>query len=419
MAVTAIREWPIFSIFKSKKNRKELSSFCSEWGTNIAFKNYAIQLALNKIANSLALCDFQTYEKKKLIQGENWWKLNYEPNPNQNQIDFWNKALEKMVYDDNGALIFQSQEGYLIVADDYEVEEFSFKENVYHDIILPGGLELKSSYTERQVIRLRLNNSKVKKIIDSVYDEYGKLLAGTIRNYNRGNSIKLMLKIDSMFDQFKKTVDQETGETEYDQILDDIFESRFKGVFSDSDSATPLENGLNVESIETSKNTKSGGSTTRDITAIFDDIVNLVADAFSIPRGILKGDVADAEAITDNFITFCIRPLADEIQSEFNRKMYGKKEVQSGSKLKIKIDKIRTYDPVKFANAAEALTRIGVYTPNIVKDKLGEEQVEEDWANEHYVTKNYEKATGLKGGESEDEKKSSEESNKNSSRNSK
>lgn len=407
----AIMDLPFLNLFKTKKSHKELVTLCSDWGANIAFKNYAIQLALNKIANSLALCDFQTFEKNKLIQGENWWKLNYEPNPNQNQIDFWNKALERMVYDDNGALVFQSKEGYLVVAEDYEIEEFSFKENIYHDILLPGELVLKGSYTESQVIRLKLNNSKVKSVIDSVYDEYGKLLAGTIRNYNRGNSIKLMLKIDAMFDQFKKTTNPETGESEYDQILDDIFENRFKGIFSDSDSATPLESGLSVETIETSKNTKSGGSTTRDITAIFDDIVNLVADAFNIPRGILKGDVADAEAITDNFITFCIRPLADEIQSEFNRKMYGKKNVQSGSKLKIKTDKIRTYDPVKFANAAEALLRIGTYTPNMVKEKLDEEQVNELWANEHYVTKNYEKATEPKGGDFINEEDTNKKSN--------
>ena len=403
MAVVAIRDLPIFNIFKSKKTHKELTTLLSEWGTSISFKNYAIQLALNKIANSLALCDFQTYENKKLKEGENWWTLNYEPNPNQNQVDFWNKALERMVYDDNGALIYQSKEGYLIVADDYEVEEFAFKENIYHDILLPGGLKMTGSYKESQVIRLRLNNSKVKAIIDSVYDEYGKLLAGTIRNYNRGNSIKLKVKIDALFDQFKKQVDPETGETEYDQILDDVFENRLKGLFSDSDSATPIESGLDIETVETSKNTKSGGVTTRDITAIFDDIVNIVADAFSIPRGILKGDVADAEAITDNFITFCIRPLTDEIQSEFNRKMYGKKQVQSGSKLKIKTDKIRTYDPVKFANAAEALLRIGTYTPNIIKGKLDEEQVDEDWANEHYITKNYERAKDMKGGESNSE----------------
>ncbi|SFH68688.1 phage portal protein [Pisciglobus halotolerans] len=400
-----IKELPIINwLFPNRtKNSNKMITVTNEWGASIQFKRYAIYLCINKLANALSLCDFQTYEKGKNIKGENWWKLNFEPNPNQNAVDFWYKALEKMIFDSNGALIYQSQEGYLVVADDYEVGEFAFKDNVYTRIELPGGLKLQSSYLESDVIRLKLNNSKVKDIVDSIYDDFGKLIAGSIRNYNRGNSIKLIVKIGAMFEQLKNKVDEETGETEYDTAIDDIFQNRLKGVFSDGDSATPLEDGLEIDSIGTAKNTKSGASTTRDISAMFDDILNIVADAFGIPRGFVKGDVADAEAITENFINFGLRPLTKEIETEFNRKMYGKNEVIQNTKMKIMTDKVMIYDPVKFANSAEAFMRIGVYSPNKVLEKLDEETIDEAWADNHYVTKNYEVVDNLKGGENDNE----------------
>jgi hypothetical protein len=47
----------------------------------------------------------------------------------------------------------------------------------------------------------------------------------------------------------------------------------------------------------------------RDIRAFVDDIFDFTATAFHIPRGLLKGDLADVEKQTDNFLMFRINPL--------------------------------------------------------------------------------------------------------------
>jgi len=364
--------------------------------TRVAYKKYAIQIAISRMANSLALTDFETLKDGEEQQGFNWWLLNFEPNKNQNKVSFWQDILYKMIYDHNGALIVQSDEGYLIVAENYAVKEYAFEENYYSEIELKSGFKLSAGRKESEVIHLTLNNNKVKEIVDSVYDDYGKLIGGTIANYNRGNAMKLVVKMDAMFDQLKNRVDEETGETEYDMILDDMMENRLKGMMSESDSATPLENGLEIEEVKTTSNTKSGASTTRDITATFEDILNIVADAFHIPRGIMKGDVADVEALNKNYINHCVRPLAEQIETELNRKLYSYQNVIQGTKVKVNTDSIFTRDPIDFANAGEALLRIGVYSVNDILKKLGEETIDEPWADEHYVTKNYE---NVKGGE--------------------
>lgn len=405
MGVIALRD--LFPWAKQKENYKELETLIMDTNKNVAYKKYAIQVAISRISNSLALTEFETLKEGEHLKGHNWWILNFEPNKNQNKANFWQDVLYKMVYDHNGALIVQSDEGYLVVANNYEVKEYDFEENYYSNIELKSGYKMAAGRTESEVVHLTLNNNKVKDIVDSVYDDYGKLIGGAIRNYNRGNALKFVVKMDAMFDQFRNKINPDTGETEYDMILDDLMENRLKGMLGESDSATPLENGLEIEEVKTSSNTKSGASTTRDITDTFEDILNIVADAFHIPRGIMKGDVADVEALNKNYINHCVRPLAEQIEAELNRKLYKHENVKNGTKLRVNVDAIITRDPVDFANSAEALLRVGAYSVNDILKKLGEETINESWANEHYVTKNYE---NVKGGETTSETEGNQES---------
>lgn len=366
---------------------------------NAAYKNYALNVCIIRIANALSLCDFQTYKDGEYIKDRMWWLFNFEPNKNQNQIDFLNKIIYKMVFHDDGALIIQDDSGNLLVADDFNLEKFAFKENVYSNIKV-NNYTLQSSKLESEVIHLTLNNQKVKSIVESIYDDYGELISGTIRNYKRGNAIKLALNIDAQFDQFKKiqVINPDTGETttEYDMILDDMFQNRFKAMFDEKDSITPIEAGLEINEIaKGTGNTKSGSFTTRDITDTFTDIMNFTADAFGIPRGYLKGDVADGEVMKKNFISDVIKPIADQMTVEFNRKLYKFENVRNGTKVKVQTNSMYSYDIVEFANAAEAMYRIGALNTNEIRDKIGEERIRDDWANKYAITKNYTEASNI------------------------
>ena len=121
-------------------------------------------------------------------------------------------------------------------------------------------------------------------------------------------------------------------------------------------------------------------------------MINLTADPFAIPRGLLKGDVADAEAITQNFITFAVRPLAKELESEINRKLYKKDKVISGTKLKFDTETIQTYNLVTFANAADKLVAATIFNPNELRRKLGEEPSTNKELDKYKETKNYQEA---------------------------
>ena len=362
------------------------------------YLEYAISMCINKIANALSQCTIETYEKGKIKKGEVWYQFNVEPNINQNITDFWNKLVLEMVVNPNGALIVQSYEGYWLMADSYTIMERAVKDNVYKDVRI-GDFIFNREFKESDVLHLKLSNKNVKQLVASVYTMFGKVLTSAVKNYNRKNSRKVLVKIDTMFETFKNTVDPETGQTEYDLRLDDLFKNRLVGYFSESDSATPIEKGLEIED-KTSEFNGSGSKyrETDDIRGAFDDIVNMVADIFNIPRGLLKGDTADVEAMTDNFISFCINPIAGQLEDEINRKLYGKKSYLDGTKMIIKTSSIKSYDLTKIAASVEALYRIRTLNTNEVRRLLKYEEIGEDWANEYMETKNYQ-PVNQKGGE--------------------
>ncbi|MBU5307552.1 phage portal protein [Clostridioides mangenotii] len=369
------------------------------------YKEYALAICMNKIANALTQCTFETYNQREKLKADIWYTFNIEPNKNQNASDFWNAVVFNMVTNPQGCLIVQNNNGDFLVADSYTLEEFPNSENIYSEVTI-GDYTFTKKFKESEVLRLKLNNSSVKYYIEDVYNSYGKLITTSIKNYNRNNSKKLFLKIGTTFAQLKTKVDPETGESEYDTTLDDIFKNRMRGYFSENDSVTPIEDGLEIVSGGSTSNNdtakKSNGQTTDDIRRLFDDILNICADAFNIPRGLLKGDVADVEAMTDNFITFGMNPIASLIEDEINRKLYGKDEILKGSKIKVKTNTIKGYDPLKLASSAEALYRIGSVNSNWVRDMLREEEISEDWANMYMITKNYQEISNyLKGGESD------------------
>ena len=370
--------------------------------TEQIYLEYAISMCINKIANALSQCTIETYEQGKIKKGEVWYQFNVEPNINQNITDFWNKLVLEMVVNPHGALIVQSFEGHWIIADSYSISEKALKENIYRDVKV-GDFVFNRDFRESDVLHLKLSNKNVKQLVASVYSVFGKVLTNAIRNYNRKNARKVLVKIDSMFETFKNSIDEKTGETVYDLKLDDLFKNRLVGYFSESDSATPIEKGLEIEDKTSELNgTGSKYRETDDIRGSFDDIINMVADIFNIPRGLLKGDTADVETMTDNFITFCINPIAGQLEDEINRKLYGKSSYLNGTKMIIKTSSIKSYDLTKIAASVEALYRIRTLNTNEVRRLLKYEEIGAEWANEYMETKNYQEVK-KKGGE-EDEK---------------
>ncbi|MBE3643168.1 phage portal protein [Bacillus anthracis] len=381
-----LREW-VRGFFGNRKTIT-LDSCFYELGIDYFYKKLAIESCIDLIANALTRCEFQTFEKGKEKRGNNHYLLNVQPNQNQNASEFMHSLVNHLIMENECVVIMQNEQLY--IADSFSVTKFALKENIYNDITIDD-FTFEKSFNESEVFHFKLNDRNIMQIIDGMYSSFGKLLSSSIDYYKRKNNKRLLIKGD-----FLRAQDPETQ-----AAINEMFEGQLKSWFNADKvgSAFQLQDGYTIEDMSDSKSGVANNSTSRDISDLISDIFNYVAIAFHVPIGILKGDVADIEKQMDSFLAFCINPIAELIQDEFNRKMYTKEEYIQRTYLKIDTTKIKVVDITKLATALDKLFAIGGLSINDILIILGREPLEEEWANKRFVTKNYQEADSLEGGE--------------------
>jgi len=348
-------------------------------------KRLAVQSCVNLIANTLVRCPIRTFENGKEIFGNNHYLLNVEPNQNQNASQFFHEFVSKLVYENECLLIMHNKQLY--VADSFERREYAFMENTYKNVVI-NDYKLNKSFTESEVLYFKLNNQKIKNVIDDLYNSYGKLITAAMNYYKRSNALRVKLKIEGVYSQ----------NDEEQQQREDMFNAQLKRFLeAENAAALPIQDGITLEELQ---NLSNSGRTSRDIRALVDDIFDFVSMGFHIPKGLLKGDLADVESQTDNYIMFCIAPIAEQIEDEGNRKIYKKEGYLKRNYLRVDTSLLKHVDIVKLATAIDKLFSSGTHNVNENRIMIGKEPINEDWANEYHITKNYQSILDyLKGGE--------------------
>lgn len=324
-----------------------------------------------------------TYEKGKEVRKESYYLFNVKPNQNLSGSEFWKKAIYKLFLD-NELLIVQV-DNKLYIADSFNAKKFALKDNIYSDVIVDD-YPLKDVFKESDVFHLTLNNSNVKNIIDGLYAGYAKLIKAGQISYIKNKTRRGTLNIDSSYSQTKQ------AQTDLQDLMDNKFKTFFN---SEKDVVLPLNKGLSYTELGMNNKGKSVGEV-RDVRSYINDIFDFVGIAFNVPPVLIKNDIADTDSAINNFLMFCINPLAKLISDEVNMKFYSKKDYLERTYMKLDTSRIRVTTLKDIANALDVLTRIGAYTINDNLRTLDKEPINENWANERYMTKNYEKIS--KGG---------------------
>ncbi len=382
------RDWVARWFFNNKKTRNLNEAICYDISIKSYYKRLAINTCINLIANSLAKATFRTYENGKESKKNNYYLFNVEPNVNQNASEFMHKLIWNLVFENECLVIMQDDQ--LLIADSWVKKEFALKENVYTDIRI-GELRMNKVFVESEVLYFQLYNEKIVDLIDGLYEDYGKLISSSMGYYKKNNAMRATLNLDVS----RAQTDEEQEE------LDNLFNVQFKNFFeAEGGAVLPLQDGIELKEVFQGSGGNNKTQDTRDIRKLVDDIFDFVATAFLIPKGLIKGDLADVESQTDTYLMFGLSPIAELIEDEINRKYYTKEEYLSRTYLKVDTSMIKYTDIVKLANALEKLISSGTHSPNENRSLLDKEPIEEDWANKHYITKNYAEAEGyLKGGE--------------------
>jgi HK97 family phage portal protein len=370
-------------------NTLKLTGTFYELGTKVFYKKLAVEACIDLIANAITLCEFKTFEKGKETRSNNYYLLNVQPNQNQNASEFIHSLVNHLVMNNECLVIMQNEQLY--IADSFTRVEYALKENYYEQVTV-GDLTFDKTFNESDVFYFKLNDRDIMQAINDLYNDYGKLLASATDFYKRKNNKRLLIKGD-----FLRPQDEATQ-----KAIDEMFEGQLANWFNadKSGAAFQLQDGYVFEDMSDSKNSGAGSNqTSRDIKELVNDVFHFISMAFHVPLGLLKGDIADIEKQIDAFLMFCIKPIAKLIADEFNRKMYSKEEYLKRTYLKMDTSQIKVIDFTNFATAADKLFAIGGLSINDILEMLGKEPLEEEWAKKRHVTKNYQAADTLGGGE--------------------
>lgn len=352
-----------------------LSGQCALWQDSAAeymARDVAFATAAGKVARSLAKCEIKTYANHEEKQERDYYRLNIEPNRNQNS-SAWMQELIWKLYRDNEALVIDVG-GQLLIADSYAKKTYALRDWQFSSVSV-GDLTFDRMFYMPEVLYFRLNNENVRSLVDALYRSYAGMMAAASEMASSAGKIKGIINMPGMV----------AGAEQEKKTAADIMNNRFKPLFASGNAVVPLPQGFSYQDI--GKNYADGSS--REYRAMIDDVMDITGAAFGIPSVLLKGQTAGIEEAFDMYLTDCIDPLADLIETEINRQMYGQDGFLSGYHVRIDTSQIKHFELFDAAGAVEKLIGSGAMTINDIRPRLGLKKTDDPVGDQHLITKNF------------------------------
>lgn len=340
---------------------------------DIYIRELAFWTCVNKIANALSKCEFKTYIGNVSVKKSEYYLWNVEPNRNQNSPAFLTKLIGKL-YRNNEVLVVQSN-GQLLVADSFEKVKYALYDYTFKNVTVDD-FKFGKSFQQSEVLYWELNSVDMKQLVNGIYNSYKDLISYASKAFQRSRGSRGILEIDA----------QAQAADDFSDTLQELMNNYFKRFFGSDNAVLPLYDGYKYTDIGSKT---YSNETTRDIKAMTDDIFDFTARAFSFPPSLAKGDVQDTGKATDELLTFCIDPLAHMLEDEINRKRNGLEGFLRGDYTKIDTTTVKHIDIFDIATPVDKLISSGAFTINDIRKLIGEPEITEDWADQHFITKNY------------------------------
>lgn len=348
----------------------------------IHMKKLAIETCINMIARTISQSEFRFKKGKETIKDERYYRFNVKPNKNMTASMFWQTVIYKLVYD-NECLIIKTDDDDLLVADDFMKNEYAIFEDTFSNVIVKE-YEFKRTFKRSEVFYIEYGNEKLSGLIDSLFADYGELFGRLLEFQKIKNQVRGSLEIEAIMNKDKEA--QEKLQSYVDKVLDAV-SKKAVAVF-------PLQKGITYT--EHSKDTGTKQSVD-EINKVTDGFLEQVARALGIPVALLRGDMADIEKQTRNYMTFCIDPLLKKITDELNGQLFTKKEFLEGQRVDIR--RITYSNLFDVATAIDKLIASGAFNGDEIRDEVGYEPTGEPIHTNYFITKNYQESSqALEGG---------------------
>lgn len=377
-----------FDYFTRRSTVSVEEYFC-KLQVDYVYRKFAIETCIDLIANAMSKAEFKSYVKGKNKKNEMYYRLNVAPNGKTNATEFRKKLIRRLIFYNEVLIVSPSNSSSeLFIADSWNVTEYGLKENIFSQVQINNKV-LDRTFKESDVFYIKYADENIRQLVDAYYGAYGKLISSAMNVYKRSNARRYVMKGDLFRPQDGSTQGQ----------INEMMTSQFK-TFMEADNAGSvfqLQEGYTLDDF-------SGNfqSNSRDIKNLIDDIYEMTAAAFHVPKNLLKGDMSGLSDQVDAFLMFEIIPLAELIQDSFNAKLYDVEEYLSGDYLRVDTTMIKVVSFKDLAEAGDKAIGSGQCTINEMRERGGNDRVDDPRADKIYITKNYENPTA-KGGDANDE----------------
>lgn len=337
-------------------------------------RELALWSCVNMIGNSISKCEFKTFQKHKEVKEKEYYLWNIEPNKNQGSSVFMHKLISKLLLENECLVISEGDQ--LLIADSFSMKEYALFDNTFSGVQV-GDFAFNKTYKMSDVLYFKWSEKNMAEVVKRIYDSYGKMVSYTMDKYKKSKGIRGILNMKNIT----------PGNLEEKEKLDKLMNESFaNGLFKNENSVLPLTEGYDFQPLNVDS---KGLENTRDIRAMIDDISDFTAKAFGIPPALVRGDIAGIKDAMDSYLTFCIDPLVDMIEEEINRKRNGYAGYSKGDFVKIDTKTIMHVDILTVSTNIDKLISSGAFTINDIRDLVGESIINADFANQHFITKNY------------------------------
>ena len=385
-----------FNFVKPENGKTEIKEVsCKELfeaATEFEIRKLCFDVCVNMIANAVSRCEFKTYENHKEIRKKEYWLWNFEPNVNQNATIFIHKLIWNL-YHKNEALVLETKkrndESGLVVADSWTPSEiFPQKQREYYGVTVEN-FTYKKTFKEEDVLYFKLNNKDIAEVLNKMNLAYEKLVESAAANYKWSKGQHWKVHVDSIAQ----------GKEDFESSFANMIKEQLKPFFESFRSVLPEFDGFTYTNM--SSDVKQDPE---EIRGLIEDIFNDTAKSLLIPIVLVNGKVEATADANNRFLTYVVDPILDQFDSEINRKRFGFDEWEKGNYLHVDSSSIIHFD--LFANAAniEKIVGSGAFSINAILKAAGQEPINEEWANQHYMTKNIgtvQELANQKGGKTE------------------
>lgn len=350
--------------------------FIKEASDRAYLKRWSIDTCVNHIARTMSQTKFTVEDE---VNQKDYrtveYKLNVRPNTDESAATFWQKLTRKLILD-NEVLVIKTDTDDLVIADDWEREEWSLYDDIFKNIVV-GDYKLERNYLMKEVIYLVFSNSTLTSYLNGLFRDYGQIFGRMIKMNLMSNQIRATLSMDS------NQANNETNKKAMQNFINKTYEA-----FEKNDIAiAPVQKGFEYKEHSSGASGNKGQSLIEDLGKVPEQLLKFVARTLGIPVGLILGETADVEAMTQNYMKFCVNPLIEKVTDELNAKLLSEKESKSG--VYIQASSIDEYNPIEKSEAIDKLVASGAFTRNEVRKMTGYGQVDDPEMDEFILTKNY------------------------------